>query len=216
MEYTNSQDTSERTRVYLTVSFDSYKKISTENMYYDKFGEGRIYYKYLTPRAILGATSVEILDLGRYKEADNNIKENIFCSLCDINDIHKKRLNNLDIEWTFETEDYSEDLKEFLKSTEMHMLVSSNIDAPLAFKQTYDVTIKNENNAKKDENGVMDMEEYEKYINRYVRSYHVLGVNKENGRLQMFYVLWNDYNSLKFVEENRDIFLIVSDYTILQ
>ena len=125
MEYTNSQDTSERTRVYLTVSFDSYKKISTENMYYDKFGEGRIYYKYLTPRAILGATSVEIMDLGRYKEADNNIKENIFCSLCDINDIHKKRLNNLDIEWTFETEDYSEDLKEFLKSTEMHMLVSS-------------------------------------------------------------------------------------------
>ena len=32
----------------------------------------------------------------------------------------------------------------------------------------------------------------------------------------MFYVLWNDYNSLKFVEENRDRFLIVSDYTILQ
>ena len=63
---------------------------------------------------------------------------------------------------------------------------------------------------------IVDMEEYEKYINRYVRSYHVLGVNKENGRLQMFYVLWNDYNSLKFVEENRDRFLIVSDYTILQ
>ena len=79
LEYTNSQDTAGRTRVYLTVSFDSYKKISTENMYYDKFGEGRIYYKYLTPRAILGATSEEILDLGRYKEADTYIRENIFC-----------------------------------------------------------------------------------------------------------------------------------------
>ena len=216
MEYTNSQDTAGRTRVYLTVSFDSYKKISTENMYYDKFGEGRIYYKYLTPRAILGATSEEILDLGRYKEADTYIRENIFCSLCDINDIYKKRLNNLDIKWTFETEDYSEDLKEFLKSTEMHMLVSSNIDAPLAFRQVYNVNIKTGDNAKKDENGNVDMGNYEKYVNRYVRSYHVLGVNKENGRLQMFYVLWNDYNSLKFVEENRDKFLIVSDYTILQ
>ena len=216
MEYTNSQDTAGRTRVYLTVSFDSYKKISTENMYYDKFGEGRIYYKYLTPRAILGATSEEILDLGRYKEADTYIRENIFCSLCDINDTYKKRLNNLDIKWTFETEDYSEDLKEFLKTTEMHMLVGSNIDAPLAFKQTYNVNIKTSDNAQKDENGNVDMENYEKYVNRYVRSYHVLGVNKENGRLQMFYVLWNDYNSLKFVEENRDKFLIVSDYTILQ
>ena len=216
MEYTNSQDTAGRTRVYLTVSFDSYKKISTENMYYDKFGEGRIYYKYLTPRAILGATSEEILDLGRYKEADNYIKENIFCSLCDINDIYKKRLNNLDIKWTFESEDYSEDLKEFLKSTEMHMLVSSNIDAPLAFRQVYNVNIKTGNNTKINENGSINMDDYEKYVNRYVRSYHVLGVNKENGRLQMFYVLWNDYNSLKFVEENRDRFLIVSDYTILQ
>lgn len=216
MEYTNSQDTAGRTRVYLTVSFDSYKKISTENMYYDKFGEGRIYYKYLTPRAILGATSEEILDLGRYKEADNYIKENIFCSLCDINDIYKKRLNNLDIKWTFESEDYSEDLKEFLKSTEMHMLVSSNIDAPLAFRQVYNVNIKTGNNTKINENGSINIDDYEKYVNRYVRSYHVLGVNKENGRLQMFYVLWNDYNSLKFVEENRDRFLIVSDYTILQ
>ena len=56
----------------------------------------------------------------------------------------------------------------------MHMLVSSNIDAPLAFRQVYNVNIKTGDNAKKDENGNVDMEEYEKYINRYVRSYHVL------------------------------------------
>ena len=215
MEYTNTQEATSKTMVYLVTTFESYKKLPQDNMFYDKNGEGRIYWKYLTPRAIIGTSSAEILDLGRRKEADNYIREFIYCSLADSIDVYKKRLNNLDIEWTFETEDDLEDLKEFLKSTEMHMLVSTNIDAPSAFKTTYDVTIKNENYASKI-NGEVDLEDYEKYINRYVRAYHVLGVNKETGKLQMFYVLWNDYNSLKFVEENKERFLLISDYTILQ
>lgn len=215
MEYTNTQETTGKTMVYLVVKFESYKTLSQDNMFYDKNGEGRIYWKYLTPRAIIGASSTEILDLGKRKEADNYIREFIYCALSDSVDVHKKRLNNLDIEWTFETEDDSEDLKEFLKSTEMYMLVSTNIDAPSAFKETYGVNIKNENYAAKAD-GTTDLEEYEKYINRYVRAYHVLGINKETGKLQMFYVLWNDYNSLKFIEDNKERFLLISDYTILQ
>ena len=106
----------------MSTSFEEYQKLDRENMYYTRHGDGRLYWKQLTGKSVIGCTSMEISnELGRAKEPDMYINENIIFAIPDFEDT-KKRLNTLDVEWTFPTVDELEDLKKFLNSTYFHII----------------------------------------------------------------------------------------------
>ena len=206
MEYTNGPN-----RVYMSTSFEEYQKLDRENMYYTRHGDGRLYWKQLTGKSVIGCTSMEISnELGRAKEPDMYINENIIFAIPDFEDT-KKRLNTLDVEWTFPTVDELEDLKKFLNSTYFHIIHKFNKSAEDEFKKVYNVNLKA---------GALDethknMDEYERRINRYVRDYHVLGIDNETNQINTYIVQWNDYNSIKFIERNMDKFFKIANYVIL-
>ena len=203
--------TNEINRVYMSTSFEEYKKLDTTNMWFDKYGDGRLYWKQLTPKSVIGAASTEISNAyGKHRDPDKYIKRFIMCSYPDFEDT-KKRVNTLSVEWTFETIDETEELKEFLDSTYCHIIHKFNENAEEAFKARYGVNLKE---AKLDANNP-DFDNYEKYINRYVKNYHILGIDKSTDQLNLYIVQWYDHNSLQYIEERLDQFIKIADYRIL-
>ena len=45
--------------------------------------------------------------------------------------------------------------------------------------------------------------------------YHIFGIDTNTNQLNMHIVQWNDYNSIKLVEDNFDKFIKISDYVVL-
>ena len=198
-------------RIYISTSFEEYKKLSPENMYFTRHGDGRLYWKQLTPKTVIGCSTMEITNsYGRAKEADPYIMEYIMCSYPDF-EYTIKRLNRLDVEWTFETVDESDELKKFLDSTYCHLIHRFNKNAEEEFRKVYGVKLKSAalNEYQK------DLDVYESYINRHVRTYHVFGIDTNTNQMNMHIVQWNDYNSIKFIEDNFNEFIKIADYVVL-
>lgn len=206
LEFTNDIN-----RVYMCTSFEEYKKFDTTNMWYDKYGDGRLYWKQLTPKSVIGAASIEISDTyGKHATPDKYVQRFIVCAYPDFKD-SIKRVNTLSVEWTFETIDESEQLKEFLDSTYCHIIHKYNENAEEAFKKRYGVNLKQ---AKLDHDNP-NFDNYEKYINRYVKNYHILGIDNKTDKLNLYIVQWYDHNSLQYVEDRLDQFIKIADYRVL-
>ena len=200
--------------VYLSTSLEEYKKLTRENMYYEKNGSGRRYWKQIGPKVVIGTSSSEVLDLGKMKDADQYIKQYIICSDVEFDDMLKKRINRLDVDWTFETIDELDQLKSFIDSTYNHMVFKAKKNADKEFKDRYDVNLKPAENLGKD----VDFDLYESRLNRYVVSYHIIANDNLTNDLLLYVVKWYDYNSLKYLEEDSNVmdsFIKVATYRLL-
>ena len=209
-------------QVFITTSLEEYKKLDTYNMYYESsYGDGRRYWKYLSPRTIIGTTSMEKIELGVLSTPSILIDKMIRFTTVNLERIHdhKRRINKLDIEWTFNQVNELNDLKEFLKNHNTILLGLDCINAIQEFENTYGVTLKDFNKAfERDQNSDDPLgfdEVYAIYNNRFVLNYNLIGMDNDTNQAMLYIVKWNDYNSLKYIEERLDDFVKMSDFRVI-
>lgn len=207
LAYVNAKD--KKNKIIICTYIDELKKIQSENIYYNTYGNGYKYWIGLSNNTIIGATSVESIDKGIQMDIPNAIDKYIYSSaVLDPYVNEKKVINSVNIEWEFEAIDELDNLKEFLNSTYNHMacLVISN--AEQAFKEQYNVNLKQANYSKGNEF-------YEKRINRMVIGYSIIALDMLTNDPMLYSVQWYDYNSLKYMKENIDKFIQISDYMVV-
>ena len=125
--------------------------------------------------------------------------------------------NNLDI--LYRCLDELEDLKEFLSTHNTILLGLDCVNAIREFENTYGVTLKDFTKAfERDQNSDDPLgfdEVYAIYNNRFVLNYNLIGMDNDTNQAMLYIVKWNDYNSLKYIEERLDDFVKMSDFRVI-
>ena len=200
--------------VYMSTDMDNLNKLHTEfpkvPIKFDQYGLGTIYWSELVKNTIIGVKTPDTdRKIGSKDTAPKDVQQHLISTSISFNDSRSKhRLNRLNVEWTFETIDESKELKQFMNSTKIHLLRRIELNAFTAFHEKYDVDIKLPE-------GDITQDKYNEYLNRCVTCFEVLGTT-EDDKCQLYYVQWFDYNSLKYIEENPDKFILMNELQLAQ
>lgn len=161
-----------------------------------------IYWNQLSPKSYISAIS-EYVPLGTPDNVPYNIREHSCFTVPNFADSrNKRRVNRLDVEWTFKQADELDECKKFMDSINNKMICYHEESAMAAFKDVYNVNLKNVDTVSEDK--------YDEYVNRYVSYYDLLGLDNITGHLKIFTVLWYDKKTLEYVInllENTDTFV---------
>lgn len=207
LAYINAKN--KKNTVVACTSIDEFKKLSSENMYFTKYGDGFKYWKNFTENVVIGATDIDSINRGKIADIPSSIEQYIYnSSLIEIGVVKKRILNTTDIEWEFESVNELKNLKEFLSNTYNQMIHVILNNAEVAFKDHYNIDLKQADISK-------GLDFYEKRVNRLVINYSIIGIDIATNDPLLYTVQWYDKESLKYIEEIKDKYIQISDYAVV-
>lgn len=196
-------------KVYLSTDLTNIKKLPLDSLYWKPYGDGTLYFNYIANNVVVGATDPsDKREVGDRKDPKESLFGKIYSTIPTIYEPNKKyRINALDIEWTIEEPtNESDQLKDFLNNTMYHMVLKKNLRANQQFKLRYGYDL----HGQPETDGSCGPR-YTKYEKRYVSCYEVYAIDSETKNLALYYALWYDHDSLKYIEDNINDFIVLGD-----